>query len=206
MDDLFLLLYLSFSLEICQFYKSFKSTNFWLWGTSLSYVCFAALISDLFCFLLSLGLYHSSFYNPLGWMFSTLSFSLSPFLIWTFRITNLLSSTLNSLVAQMVKHLPIMQETWVRSLGQEDILEKELATHSSTLAWKIPWTEEPGRLHSMGLQRVEHNLVTSLHLGCTQFNIWYFHYNSVESILKFLLWFFTLVHGLFRNLFLIFKK
>ena len=54
----------------------------------------------------------------------------------------------------MVKHLPTMQKTWVRSLGQEDPLEKEIATHSSTLAWKIPWTEEPGRLQSMGLQRV----------------------------------------------------
>ena len=49
-------------------------------------------------------------------------------------------------MAQMVKLLPTMQETWVRSLGWEDLLEKEMATHSSTLAWKIPWTEEPGRL------------------------------------------------------------
>ena len=57
----------------------------------------------------------------------------------------------------MVKHLPTMQETWVRSLGQEDLLEKEMATHSSTLAWKIPWTEEPGRLQSMGSQRVGHD-------------------------------------------------
>ena len=54
----------------------------------------------------------------------------------------------------MVKHLPTMRETQVRSLGQEDPLEKEIATHSSTLAWKIPWTEEPGRLESMELQRV----------------------------------------------------
>ena len=57
-----------------------------------------------------------------------------------------------SLVAQMVKHLPAMQETWVRSLGWEDPLEKEMATHSSTLAWKIPWMKEPGRLQSMGSQ------------------------------------------------------
>ena len=49
-------------------------------------------------------------------------------------------------LAQMVKHLSAMLETWVRSLGQEDPLEKEMAAHSSTLAWKIPWTEEPGRL------------------------------------------------------------
>ena len=50
-----------------------------------------------------------------------------------------------------------MQETWVRSLGQEDPLEKEMPTHSSTLAWKIPWTEKPGRLQSMGSQRVGHD-------------------------------------------------
>ena len=59
-----------------------------------------------------------------------------------------------SLVAQMVKCLSTMRETWVRSLGQEDPLEKEMAIHSSTLAWKIPRTEEPGRLQSMGSQRV----------------------------------------------------
>ena len=53
---------------------------------------------------------------------------------------------LTSLVAQMVKHLPTMQETWVRSLGWEDSLEKEMATHFSTPAWKIPWMEERGRL------------------------------------------------------------
>ena len=59
-----------------------------------------------------------------------------------------------SLVAQRVKRLPAMQETWVRFLGQEDPLEKEMATHSSILAWKISWIEKPGRLQSMGLQRV----------------------------------------------------
>ena len=57
----------------------------------------------------------------------------------------------------MVKCLPTMWKTQVLSLGQEDPLEKEMATHSSTLAWKIPWTEEPGRLQSMGLQRVGHS-------------------------------------------------
>ena len=69
-----------------------------------------------------------------------------------------------SLVAQTVKHLPIMQETWVQSLGQEDPLEKAVAPLSSTLAWKIPWMEEPGRLESMDLQRVEHDKATSLSL------------------------------------------
>ena len=57
----------------------------------------------------------------------------------------------------MVKRLPTMLDTWVQSLGQEDLLEKEIATHSSILAWKIPWTEEPGRLQFMGLQRVGYN-------------------------------------------------
>ena len=62
-----------------------------------------------------------------------------------------------SLVAQMVKRLPAMLETWVQSLGREDPLEKGMATHSSTLAWKIPWTEEPGRQQSMGSQGVGHD-------------------------------------------------
>ena len=62
-----------------------------------------------------------------------------------------------SLVAQRVKCLPATRETRVQSLGQEDLLEKEMATHSSSLAWKIPWVEEPGRLQSMGLQRVRHD-------------------------------------------------
>ena len=61
----------------------------------------------------------------------------------------------------MVKHLPAIWKTWVQSLGWEDPLEKEMATHSSTLAWKIPWMEEPGRLQSMGLQRVRHDRTTS---------------------------------------------
>ena len=62
-----------------------------------------------------------------------------------------------SLVAHMVKSLPAMLEAWVQSLGQEDPLEKEMATHSNILVWKIPWTEEPGRLQYMGLLRVGHN-------------------------------------------------
>ena len=75
-----------------------------------------------------------------------------PFMFWA------------SLVAQRVKHLPAMQETQVQSLGQEDPLQKEMATHSSTLARKILWTEVPGRLQSMGSQRVGHDWVTSLFL------------------------------------------
>ena len=61
-----------------------------------------------------------------------------------------------SLVARLVKNPPAMQETWVQSLGWEDPLEKEMESHSRTLAWKTPWTEEPGRLQSMGSLRVVH--------------------------------------------------
>ena len=68
---------------------------------------------------------------------------------------------LTSLVAQMVKNLPEMQEARVQSLGQEDLLEKEMATHSSILAWRTPWTEEPDGLQSMGLQTVGHDLATN---------------------------------------------
>ena len=62
-----------------------------------------------------------------------------------------------SLVAPLVKILPAMQETWVQPLGWEDSLEEGMATHSSTLEWRIPWTEEPDRLQSMGLHRVGHD-------------------------------------------------
>ena len=65
--------------------------------------------------------------------------------------------TMASLVAQLVKNQPAMWETWVQSLGWEDSLEKGKATHSSILAWRIPWAEEPGRLQSMGSQRVGHD-------------------------------------------------
>ena len=73
-----------------------------------------------------------------------------------------------SLVVQTVKRLSIRWETWVQSLGREDPLENEMAIHSSIIAWKIPWTEEPGRLQSMGSQRVGHNWVTSLSLSRTK--------------------------------------
>ena len=71
----------------------------------------------------------------------------------------------DSLVAQMIKNLPAMPETWVPSLSQEDLLEKEMATHFSILAWEIPWTKKPGGLQSMGLQRAEHNWVISLSIS-----------------------------------------
>ena len=68
-----------------------------------------------------------------------------------------------SMVAQMVKNLPTVQETWVQSLGWEESLEEVMATHSSILAWRIPWTEEPRGLQSMGSQRVRHNGEANTH-------------------------------------------
>ena len=64
------------------------------------------------------------------------------------------------MVAQSLKNSPVMQETWVRTLGRKDPLEKEMTTHSSILAWEIPWTEEPGGLQLTGLPKVGHDLVT----------------------------------------------
>ena len=98
-----------------------------------------------------------------------------------------------SLVAQMVKCLPTMQETQVQSLGQEDFLEKEMATHSSTLAWKILWKEKPGRLQSMGSQRVGHDWATLLSTFMKQVSgSWRNHFisflaanlNSLEHIVR----------------------
>ena len=83
--------------------------------------------------------------------------------VWTFvgKVMSLLFNTLclsrASLVAQIVKNLPAVQETQVQSLGQEDPREKGMSTHPSILAWRIPWTEEPGLLQSMGSQRVGHD-------------------------------------------------
>ena len=86
-----------------------------------------------------------------------------------------------NLMAQRLKPLPAMWETWVQSLGQEDPLEKEMATHSSILAWRIPWMEEPGGLQSTGSQRVGHDWVTNFHFLST------FTYFSVNHIFWFLL-------------------
>ena len=87
-----------------------------------------------------------------------------------------------SLVVHTVKCLPTMRDTWVQSLGGEDPLEKEMATHSSTLAWKISWTEEPCRLQSMESQRVGHDWVTSLHFTSKSFD--YVDHNKLWKILK----------------------
>ena len=82
------------------------------------------------------------------------TYSKLKFYILPFTYTQFKPSYRASLVAQKVKNLPAMQETWVQSLGQENSLEKETATHSNSIAWEIPWTEEPGGLQSMEWQRV----------------------------------------------------
>ena len=99
------------------------------------------------------------------------------FTIWAIMKLKFSKNNGASLVAQRLKHLPAMRENWVQSLGWEDPLEKEMATHSSILAWRIPWTEEPGGLQSTGLQRVGHVWVTSLSMYTVQvlvYSKWYF--------------------------------
>ena len=76
-------------------------------------------------------------------------------------------------MVQTVKNLPAMQETWVQSLCTEDPLEMGMATHSSILAWRIPWTEKPGRLQSMGLQKVRHDSATNTCIICTLYILSY---------------------------------
>ena len=77
------------------------------------------------------------------------------------RVESQLKEKNMHVVAQTAKNLPAMQETWAPSLGQEDLLEKRMDSHSSVLAWRIPWTQEPAGLQSMGLQRVRHNWATN---------------------------------------------
>ena len=117
----------------------------------------------------------SSFSSPLPTYIIIFYFSYSSYVgsdisVWFLFVVPLwLIITRASLVAQMVKHLPTIRETQVRSLGREDPLEKEMATHSSILAWKIPWTEDPGRLQFMGLQKVRHDWATSLLLSMANY-------------------------------------
>ena len=96
---------------------------------------------------------------------------------------------LASLAAQRLKHVPPMRETRVWSLGREDSLEKEMATHSSILVWRIPWMEEPGGLQSMGLQRVGHDWVTSLSLSeeknCSHLDLCFFWDHSMSLLSSF---------------------
>ena len=104
-----------------------------------------------FCSLSAVRVVSSAYLRLLVFLLAILipvcaSSSLAFHMIYSAYTLHVLWCTLTSLVAQMVKHLPTIQEIWVRSLGQEDLLEKEMATHSSTLTWKTLWTEEAGRL------------------------------------------------------------
>ena len=100
-------------------------------------------------------------------------------------IANAYISYRASLLAQRIKRLPAMQETWVRSLGWEDPLEKEMATHSNILAWRIPWTEEPDGLQSMGSQRVGHDWASS-HLTYIFYNWRFVSFDHISHHTKIL--------------------
>ena len=108
------------------------------------------------------------------------------------------SKLLAPLVAQMVKNLPPVLETWVQSLSQKDLLEKGIATHSSNLAWRIPQTEEPGGLQSVGSQRVEHNW-SDLHclivVAALSSRSYFFSFFPYLSSLFFLFFFFSFFSG-----------
>ena len=123
------------SLGICNFLEKISSISY-----SVLFLYFFALI-DNEGFLSLLAILWNSAFRCLCLFFSPLLFA----------------SLLVSMVAQRLKRLPPMQETQVRSLGQGDPLEKEMVTHSSILAWRIPWTEDPGGLQTMGSQRVGHD-------------------------------------------------
>ena len=114
--------------------------------------CYVEVCSFYACFLE--GFYHKSVLNFVKGFF---------YIYWDNHMVFIFQFVNASLVAQRLKHLPAMWETLVLSLPGEDPLENERATHSSILAWRIPWREEPGRLQSMGLQRVGHDWAASLH-------------------------------------------
>ena len=133
------------------------------WLQSSSAVIFGAQENQIcHCFIVSTSISHEVIgLDAMIFVFWMLSFK-PVFLLFSFTF---LVAFLTSLVVQVVKNLPAMWKIWVWSLGWEDPLEKGTVTHSSILTWKIPWTEEPGRLQSLRLQRVKHDwaTLTSLH-------------------------------------------
>ena len=128
------------------------SSYFWL----VLYCYFIVFLSCFVIWWFSLVVYLHSF------LFIFCVFAIGFCFVFTMRLTY--NNLQVSHVAQLVKNLPAVQETWVRSLGWEDPLEKEMETHSSILVWKISWTEEPGGLQSMGSKRVGHNWATNSNL------------------------------------------
>ena len=122
----------------------------------------------MFCLLSCVILFFSSFF-----------FGSSGLVSCRMLIVKFLNCIWTSLITQTVKHLPTMWETWVQSLGQEGLLEKEMATHSRILAWKIPWTEEPGSYSPWGCKELNttERLHFSLHLSCI------YLYNSPLALL-----------------------
>ena len=125
---------------------------------------------------------------------------ISPFILLAFALHMWCSYVRASLVTQMVKRLSAMLETWVQSLSWENPLEKEMATHSSTLAWKTPWSEEHGRLQSMGLQRVRHDWVTLLtYFTILGANIFFLDWSFDHYVVSF----FVSFHGLYFKVYFI---
>ena len=150
------------SLFECLLFKLIYFFKFWevyiLVTGSLSDIWFA-VFSAFFVLILSMVFWKIAFFNSDEFKFTRC------LLVWLMLLVISKSSLGSSLVAQTVKRLPTvptMWETRVQSLGREDLLEKEMATHSSILAWKIPWMVAPGRLQSMRSQRVGHDWATSL--------------------------------------------
>ena len=120
------------------------------------------LVSKRFCKMAAFPIY--TYWDIQVKIWNEITLILKSIFSYLLKLLDFLYKIIRIFMAQMAKRLPTMQETWVQSLGREDLLEKEMATHSSILAWKIPWTEEePGRLQSTGLQRVGHDWATSLH-------------------------------------------
>ena len=134
------------------------------WGTNEHLLSSFRPISMILSFPGSIKMCHWETFGHSSWARYPWSGSSN---IWFFshhvKIINSVYLIEASLVAQSVKNPPMMQETWVRSLGWENPLEKQMARHASILAWEIPWTEEPGGLQSMRSQRVGHDWATSLY-------------------------------------------
>ena len=145
----------------------FTEIQQWEWETVQLSVVFL-LPSVGFCLFFPQGIYTletTGWDSEWFWIYNTFKFQVLIDICDMKKINFILLERGTSLVAQKVKHLPTMRETRVQSLGWEDLLEKEMATHSSILAWKIPRTEEPGGLQSVRTQRVGHNWGTSLSLS-----------------------------------------